>query len=129
MPNALLVYPEHPPSYWGMNFALEIMGKKATFPPLGLLTVAAMFPPKYSLRLVDMNTAPLENKDIEWADMVFTSSMIVQRRSLKNVIDRCNGLGVPVVAGGPYPTTYHDEIEGVDHFVLDEAEEIFSRIP
>ena len=125
MPNALLVYPEHPPTYWGANFALEIVGIKAAFPPLGLLTIAAMFPPEYDLRVVDMNVTSLEESDLEWADMVFTSTMIVQRVSLQAVIERCNQAGVPVVPGGPHPTTFHDEIEGVDHFVLDEAEEIF----
>ena len=125
MPKALLVYPEHPPTYWGGNYALEMVGIKAAFPPLGLLTIAAMFPPEYDLRVVDMNVAPLEDSDLEWADMVFTSTMIVQRVSLKTVIERCNRAGVPVIAGGPHPTTFHDEIPGVDHFVLDEAEEIF----
>ena len=125
MPKALLVYPEHPPTYWGANYALEMVGIKSAFPPLGLLTIAAMFPPEYDLRVVDMNVAPLEDSDLEWADMVFTSTMIVQRVSLKTVIERCNRAGVPVIAGGPHPTTFHDEIPGVDHFVLDEAEEIF----
>ncbi len=125
MPKALLVYPEHPPTYWGANYALEMVGIKSAFPPLGLLTIAAMFPPEYELRVVDMNVAPLEDSDLEWADMVFTSTMIVQRVSLKTVIERCNRAGVPVIAGGPHPTTFHDEIPGVDHFVLDEAEEIF----
>ena len=125
MPNALLVYPEHPPTYWGANFALEIVGIKSAFPPLGLLTIAAMFPPRYDLRVVDMNVTSLEESDLEWADMVFTSTMIVQRASLQAVIERCNRAGLPVVAGGPHPTTFHDEIAGVDHFVLDEAEEIF----
>ena len=125
MPNALLVYPEHPPTYWGANFALEIVGIKAAFPPLGLLTIAAMFPPEYDLRVVDMNVTSLEESDLAWADMVFTSTMIVQRFSLQSVIERCNRAGVPVAVGGPHPTTFHDEIGGVDHFVLDEAEEIF----
>ena len=125
MPNALLVYPEHPPTYWGANFALAITGIKAAFPPLGLLTVAAMFPREYELRVVDMNVKPLEDADLEWADMVFTSTMIVQRVSLQAVVERCNRAGVPVVAGGPHPTTFHEEIEGVDHFVLDEVEETF----
>ena len=125
MKNALLVYPRQPPTYWGANFALDILGVKSAFPPLGLLTVAAMFPPEYMLRVVDMNVKPLEDADLEWADMVFTSTMIVQRTSLEDVIARCNRAGVPVVAGGPHPTTFHDEIEGVTHFVLDEAEEIF----
>ena len=125
MPNALLLYPEHPPTYWGANFALEIVGVKSAFPPLGLLTVAAMFPPHYDLRVVDLNVAPLKESDLAWADMAFTSTMIVQRVSLQTVIERCNRAGVPVVAGGPHPTTFHDEIEGVDYFVLDEVEETF----
>ena len=33
MPNALLVYPKHPPSYWGANFALDIVGIKSAFSP------------------------------------------------------------------------------------------------
>ncbi len=126
MPKALLIYPEHPPTYWGANYALEIVGIKAAFPPLGLLTVAAMFPPEYELRVVDMNTGPLMDADLEWADIAFTSTMIVQRVSLQDVIDRCKRAAVPIVAGGPHPTTFHDEIRGVDHFVLDEVEETFT---
>ncbi len=125
MPNALLIYPEHPPSYWGANYALEMLGIKAAFPPLGLLTVAAMFPPHYDLRVIDMNVTPLEPSDLESTDLVFTSSMIVQRESLQTVIEHCNQAAVPIVAGGPYPTSFHDEIEGVHHFVLDEVEETF----
>ena len=84
-----------------------------------------MFPPGYDLRVVDMNVTSLDDSDLEWADIVFTSTMIVQRISLEKVIERCNRAGVPVVAGGPHPTTFHDEIDGVSHFVLDEAEENF----
>ncbi len=126
MPNALLVYPEHPPTYWGADHALELTGVKATHPPLGLLTIAALFPPSYALRVVDMNVGALQDADLEWADYVFTSTMITQHVSLRAVIERCNRKGVPVVAGGPHPTTFHEEIVGVDHFVLDEAEEIFA---
>ncbi len=125
MTKALLVYPAQPPTYWGGNYALEMVDIKSAFPPLGLLTVAAMFPPEYELRVVDMNVAPLTDADLEWADLVFTSTMIVQRVSLQTVIERCNRAGVPVIAGGPHPTTFHDEIPGVDHFVLDEVEETF----
>ncbi|MCY3777588.1 MAG: B12-binding domain-containing radical SAM protein [Candidatus Aminicenantes bacterium] len=125
MPNALLLYPKHPPTYWGNNYALDIMGIKSTHPPLGLLTVAAMFPSRYNLRLVDLNVTSLADTDLKWADLVFTSSMIAQRPSLEQVVERCNRAQVPVVAGGPHPTTFHEEMEGIDHFVLDEVEEIF----
>ena len=127
MRNALLVYPDYPPSYWGINHALEMLGVKAAFPPLGLLTVASMFPPEYDLRVVDMNVSRLDDADLDWADMVFTSTMIVQRESLRKVIERCNHAGIPVVAGGPYPTSFHQDIAGVDYFVLDEAEDTFPR--
>lgn len=125
MPNTLLIYPRHPPTYWGNNFALDLLGIRAAFPPLGLLTVAAMFPPEYDLRLVDLNVNALEDSDLEWADLAFTSSMIVQRPSLDQIIKRCNDAHVPVIAGGPHPTTFHEEMEGVAHFVLDEVEETF----
>ena len=123
--NALLVYPECPPTFWGFNFALALSGKKALFPPLGLLTVASMFPSRYKLRLVDMNVSTLRESDLVWADLVFTSTMIVQRDSLRVVAERCNRHEVPVIAGRPHPTSFHDEIEGVDHFLLDEVEDTF----
>ncbi|MDE2773345.1 MAG: B12-binding domain-containing radical SAM protein [Gemmatimonadota bacterium] len=125
MPNALLVYPKHPPTYWGNNYALDLLGIKAAFPPLGLLTVAAMFPSRYNLRVVDLNVTALEDADLEWADLAFTSTMIPQRPSLEQVVERCNRAQVPVIAGGPHPTTFHEEMEGIDHFVLDEVEETF----
>ena len=126
MSNALLVYPKQPPTYWGNNYALELQGIKAVFPPLGLLTVAAMFPSRYNLRVVDLNVTPLEDDDLKWADLAFTSTMIPQHPSLKQVVERCNRARVPVIAGGPHPTTFHEEIEGIDHFVLDEVEETFA---
>jgi len=127
MPRALLVYPEFPPSYWGFRYALELAGKRASMPPLGLLTVAALFPESWELRLVDLNVEPLADADLEWADLVLTSTMVVQQRSLGEVIARANALGKTVVAGGPHPTSFADEIVGVDHFVLDEVEETFPR--
>ncbi len=125
MPNALLVYPEHPPTFWGAEYALEMSGVNATFPPLGLLTIAAMFPPDYALRVVDMNVSTLRDADLAWADLVFTSTILTQHASLCAVVERCNRAGVPVVAGGPHPTTFYEDIPGVDHFVLGEVEEIF----
>jgi radical SAM superfamily enzyme YgiQ (UPF0313 family) len=118
----LLVYPEIPPTYWSLRYALPFVGRKAAFPPLGLLTVAAMLPEDFEVRLVDMNVEPLRESAVAAADLVFTSSMLVQRASLERVIGLCRSLGRPVVAGGPHPTSCHAEIQGVDHFVLGEAE-------
>lgn len=127
MTNALLVYPQNTPAEWGGSLSLDVLGiERVEYIPLGLLTVAAMFPPEYELRLVDMNVNPLTDEHLEWADLVFTSSMLVQMKSLKDVIARCNRAGVTVIAGGPCPTSYHEDLDGVDHFVLDEVEDTFA---
>ncbi len=118
----LLVYPEYPDTFWSFKHALKFVSKKAAFPPLGLLTVAAMLPREWELKLVDLNTRGLNDKDIKWADMVFISAMVVQKDSAKSVIKRCNKLGATVVAGGPLFTTQYEDFPCVDHFVLDEAE-------
>ena len=127
VPSALLVYPEFPPSYWGFRYALEFLGKRSSMPPLGLLTVAAMFPASWELRLVDLNVEPLDDSDLGWADLVLTSTMVVQQRSLREVLARCNALGKPVAVGGPHPTSFTSEIAGADHFLLGEVEETFPR--
>lgn len=119
---ALLVYPEMPPTYWSMRYALPFIGRKAALPPLGLLTVAAMLPRDWDLRLIDLNVESISQKDIEASDLVLTSAMLVQRPSLERVITLCREVGRPLVAGGPYPTSCSEEIEGIDHFVLGEAE-------
>ena len=118
----LMVYPLYPDTFWGFKHALKFISKKASSPPLGLLTVAAMLPGEWQKKLVDMNVAALKDEDIKWADYVFISGMVVQRDSTREVIARCNRLGTKVVAGGPLFTTEYEEFDGVDHFVLGEAE-------
>jgi len=81
-----------------------------------------MLPDEWEKKLVDMNVTTLDDKDLNWADYVFISAMVVQRDSVKEVITRCRKFRAKVVAGGPLFTTGHEEFEGVHHFVLGEAE-------
>ncbi len=118
----LLVYPQYPDTFWSFKHALKFISKKASLPPLGLLTVAAMLPGEWDKKLVDLNVAALKDEDIQWADYVFISAMVVQQDSVREVLTRCNQLGAKTVAGGPLFTTGYDGFEGVDHFVLGEAE-------
>jgi len=120
--NILLVYPRYPNTFWSFKHALKFTSKEAAFPPLGLLTVAAMLPEKWQRKLVDMNTAYLWDKEIKWADYVFISAMAVQQKSVRNIVKRCNKLGAKVVAGGPLFSSEHHAFDGIDHFVLGEAE-------
>jgi radical SAM superfamily enzyme YgiQ (UPF0313 family) len=117
-----MVYPKIPTTYWSFDHALPFIDKKSPLPPLGLMTVAAMLPGKYEVRLIDLNVGSIEAADIEEADIVFVSAMIVQRQSFEEIVALCTDCNRPVVAGGPYPISSYQEIEGVDFFVLDEAE-------
>lgn len=118
----LLVYPKTPSTFWSFESALNFISKKSAEPPLGLITVAAMLPSDWKLKLIDINVAELKDKDIEWADYVFLSGMNVQIESFREVIRRCNILNTKIVAGGPLATTQYQDFLGVDHFVLNEAE-------
>ena len=118
----LLVYPKSPNTFCGFRDALKFISKKSAEPPLGLLTVAAMLPHEWNMKLIDMNVTRLKDTDIMWADYVFLSGLNVQKPSFLKVVRRCNQLGIKVVAGGPMVTISHEEFPGVDHFVLNEAE-------
>lgn len=118
----LLVYPEMYDSFYAFRHLASLIGKKAAFPPLGLLTVAAMLPQSWERKLVDLNVKALSDSDIEWADMVFLSAMNVQEESVRKIIAQCKRKNATIVAGGPLFTHEHERFDGIDHFVLNEAE-------
>jgi radical SAM superfamily enzyme YgiQ (UPF0313 family) len=118
----LLVYPRIPVTYWGFQHALKFVSKKAAFPPLGLLTIASMIPDRHKTRLVDLNVEKLADSDLQWADYVFISAMLIQKASVREIIDRCKGLGVKTVAGGPLFTAEPEAYGDVNHLVLNEGE-------
>jgi len=118
----LMIYPEFPDTFWSFKHALSFIRKKASSPPLGLLTIAGLLPQIWEKRLVDLNIEKLRDKDIQWADMVFISAMTVQRSSSVKVIERVNALGKPIVAGGPLFTMDPDAFPTVDHLILNEGE-------
>ncbi len=119
---ALLVHPAIPDTFWSFKHILKLLRKKAAHPPLGLLTVANMMPREWNLRLVDMNVEDLSDDTIRWADMVFIGAMVVQKVSVRQVVDRCHSLGKTVVAGGPLFSGFSEDFDDVDHLVLDEGE-------
>jgi len=117
-----LVYPKYPDTFWSFKHALKFVSKKASFPPLGILTVASMLPKEWEKKLIDMNVSVLTEDDLEWADYVFISAMVVQKKSAMEIIRRCKKLGIKMVAGGPLFTSGYEEFVDIDHFVLNEAE-------
>ena len=126
--NVLLVYPRNPDTFWSFKHVLKFVSKKAAFPPLGLLTVAAMLPPEWKLKLVDLNVSDLCDDELRRADYVFLSGMIVHRQSAHEIAARCAAFGKTVVAGGPLFTTGHQDFPEIRHFVLGEAEDVIGQL-
>jgi len=126
--NVLLVSAATPETFWSFKYVMSFISRKALFPPLGLLTVAAMLPRTWKLKLVDLNVSRLSARDIAWADYVFLSAMLVQADSARDVIARCSRAAKPVIAGGPLFTTGYDRFPEVKHFVLGEAEDVMPAL-
>ena len=124
----LLVYPEHPNTFWGFKHALKFISKKAGYPPLGLLTVAAMLPEHWEKRLIDLNAGKLRDSDLRWADYVFISAMSIQSVSVRETALRCRAAGVKTIGGGPLFTSDWERFPEIDHMVLGEAETVISEL-
>ena len=81
----LLLYPEFPySSFWSYRHIMPMVGAKAAFPPLGLLTFAALMPPEWSFELVDLNVTRLSDADLRArsaaADAVFDGCTVSRAR-------------------------------------------------
>ncbi len=120
--NILLLYPEIPETYWSFKNALKFIGKKASNPPLGLITIAAMLPSSWNKKLIDLNIQNIREKDWKWADLVMISAMIVQKKSTINLIELCKAHNKRIVAGGPLFSGEPELFENVDFLVLNEGE-------
>src|SRR3974390_2746295 len=107
---ALLINPEFPKFFWTMQQLCHIQDRKSSTVPLGLVTVAAMLPPDWELRLVDLNTRPLTQSDWDFAEVVLFSAMGVQRASFVDLLRQAKALGKTVVAGGPFPSVLPEEV-------------------
>jgi len=119
----LLVYPRFvAPSFWNFPAVCELAGARYPTAPLGLITVAAMLPASWDLRLIDRNVEDLTPADIDWADLVLTTGMLPQQPDTLEVIELVRRHGKPVAVGGPDVTSSPDVYAQADFRVLGEAE-------
>ncbi len=121
--NALLLYPEFSSfSFYNHKDVCKITGAKAPESPLGLITMAALLPEDWDIKLADLNTTNLKDSQIDWADLVFIGGMLPQQRQFLELIDRVHSRGKKVVAGGADPTSQPAVYKEADYLVLGEAE-------
>jgi radical SAM superfamily enzyme YgiQ (UPF0313 family) len=126
--NTLLIYPKFPDTFWSFKHALKFVGKRASQPPLGLMTVAALLPATWQRRLVDMNVERLRDRDLAWADVVLVSGMHIQRESLVAVVERARARGLRTVVGGPIASSLSPAELRADHVVIGEAESLIADL-
>ena len=125
----LMIWPRFPESFWSMQATIEAVGRKATLPPLGLITVAALCPPHWEIRLIDEAVEPISDEAILEAELVMISAMIIQREAVDRVLARCRQLGRTTVIGGPYASSHtQDLLKKADHVVCGEVDECFLDI-
>jgi len=123
MTRCLLVSPRFSEySYWNYREVCELFGARYPAAPLGLITVAALLPQDWDIRLLDLNVRDMEVALIDWADIVMTGGMIPQQRSLLSLIDLCHARGKRIVVGGQDPTSQPEVYATADYLVLDEGE-------
>ncbi|MFL5396163.1 MAG: B12-binding domain-containing radical SAM protein [Myxococcales bacterium] len=119
---ALLVHPPTPPTYWGFQHSLPIAGKAASLPPLGLLSLAALLPSDWEIRVVDENVEPLTDDALRWADAVLVTGMLIHAAGIRRVLARARALGKRTVVGGPAVNTDPGAFPEARHVFRGEAE-------
>jgi radical SAM superfamily enzyme YgiQ (UPF0313 family) len=126
--NVLLIYPRFAGgTFWNFSATCEVFGARYPAAPLGLITVAALLPSAWAIRLVDRNAEQLTDGDLEWADLVMTGGMLPQQYDTLEIIDICRAGGKPVVVGGPGVTSSPHIYKRANFRVLGEAEGIIDK--
>ncbi len=111
-------------SFWNFEKVCKFAGVKYMSPPLGMLTVGALMPSEWDIRLVDENVRALTEDDLNWADVVFVGSKIVSRARACEIIRWAKTLDKPVAVGGP-DVTLNEKLygnAGADYICLGEGE-------
>jgi len=125
----LMVWPSFPASFWSLGEVMQIVPERSLVPPLGLITVAALCPAHWNIRLVDLAFQVLRDEDILWADLVMVSAMAVQRKGVRLTLERASKLNRRTMIGGPYASSDPDALLPLaDHVVVGEPDEMFPQI-
>ena len=125
----LMIWPRFPSSFWSFDGIMDLVPIETDQPPLGLLTVGALCPKNWTLRLIDRGFEDLLDADILWADLVMVSGMRVQKDDIRETLLRARALGRRTMIGGPFASSEPDLLlQLADHVVVGEPDEIFHEI-
>jgi len=114
-------------SFWNYRATCEGAGARYPAAPLGLITVAALLPQEWEMRLVDCNVQRWKPARLDWADLVFIGGMLPQQLDALELIEQARHRGKTVVVGGPDATSSPHVYAAADHLVLGEVENTLAR--
>jgi hypothetical protein len=121
--NFLLVYPRYFNGFWSFESRLRYIFDIKGFPPVVLLTLSSKLPKEWNKKLIDMNVKNICVEDIQWADYVFMSAVLNQRKSANTVIEKCKKLNTKTIACGSLFANNDEYYKKIDHLFLDEDDE------
>ncbi len=119
----LMIWPRIPSSFWGFQGMMTLLPEKTTMPPLGLITVAALCPDTWTIRLIDRAFDELSDADILWSDLVMVGGMHVQEIEVRETLTRARRLGKRTMVGGPYASSEPQILLNfADHVIVGEPD-------
>jgi radical SAM superfamily enzyme YgiQ (UPF0313 family) len=128
MADIVLINPRFEVSYWGMEYALPYLGKRANLPVAALPLLAALTPEGHTITLIDENVEPIDFSRCARADIVGVTGMSVQRYRMTEILAELKALGCFTVVGGPWVTVQEGYFDGVaDVIFIGEAEDTWPR--
>ena len=128
MAEIVLINPRFEPSFWGMEHAMPLFGKKANLPVACLPLLAALTPLGHKVTLLDENVEPLDFERLAKADLVGLTGMIVQRFRMREILTELKRRKIFSVVGGPWVTVKEDYFGDLaDVIFVGEAEETWPR--
>src|SRR3954451_11450837 len=108
MAEIVFVNPRFEVSYWGLEHALPLLGKRANLPTACLPLLAALTPDEHTVTIVDENVEPLNFDRLAKADIVALTGMSVQRERMIEILTELKARGAFTAVGGPWVTVRED---------------------
>src|SRR5207302_11435545 len=128
MADIVIINPRFEVSYWGMEHALPLLGKRANLPVAVLPLPADTTPQEHEVILVDENIQALDFDRLAQADIVCITGMSVQRFRMREILSELKERGAFIVVGGPWVSVQEDYFaEFADVIFVGEAEETWPR--
>src|SRR4051812_7666038 len=120
----VLINPRFDVSYWGLEHALPLFGKRANLPVAALPLLAALTPAPHTVTLIDENVEPIDFDRVARADIVGLTGQIVQRFRMREILRDLKARGVFTVVGGSWVSVQEDYFKDLaDAIFVGEADE------